>query len=140
MIVDRLEDSHAFRGISRILIEEATNPRNMEMMDDADGKSMFTGPCGDTMTFYVKADGHAIRKVCFQANGCAVTLACGSATTRLAEGKTIVDAFNLRPEAIVSALGGLPEGHEHCATLCITALRCAIADCAKRRGWRSLDG
>ncbi len=55
MVVNGSEDSHAFRGISRILIEEAANPRNMEMMDDADGKSMFTGPCGDTMTFYVKA-------------------------------------------------------------------------------------
>ncbi len=126
--------------ISPALIDEAENPRNMERLFEADGCSSVQGECGDTVEFYLKVEGATIKRASFRADGCGVTAACGSMTTRLAEGKTLAEAFNLRPEHIVAQFGRLPEGHEHCPTLCITALRCAIRDCAVNKGWRSLEG
>jgi len=115
-------------------------PKNMEQMKSPSGLATVTGPCGDTVEFFIKIEGKRIVRACFQTSGCGVTRACGSVATQLAEGKGLWEAFNMEPGMIISALDGVPDDHEHCATLCITALRCALIDYVKIYGWGQLDG
>jgi nitrogen fixation NifU-like protein len=122
------------------LITESMFPKNLERMKSPSGSAAVTGPCGDTIEFFIMTEGKRIMRACFQTNGCGVTRACGSVATQLANGMALWEAFNMKPEMIISALNGVPDDHEHCATLCITGLRCAIIDCAKKHGWGEMDG
>lgn len=53
-------------------------------------------------------------------------MACGSATTELALGKTITQARSLTPENVKNAVGGLPAASNHAAELAIDVLRTAL--------------
>ncbi|TFG01317.1 MAG: hypothetical protein EU540_04025, partial [Promethearchaeota archaeon] len=68
----------------------------------------YEGPCGDTMQFFLKINNNnIIEKANFITDGCGATVAAGSQTTLLIEGKSLDFAENLRPEDIENALGGL---------------------------------
>ncbi len=49
-------------------------------------------------------------------------MACASALTQLAQGKTIAEAEKIRREDVVNAVGGLPEGLIHASQLAIAGL------------------
>ena len=87
----------------------------------------YEGPCGDTMQFFLKINNNnIIEKANFITDGCGATVAAGSQTTLLIEGKSLDFAENLRPEDIENALGGLPEDHKHCAELAARTLKRSI--------------
>jgi NifU-like protein involved in Fe-S cluster formation len=54
-------------------------------------------------------------------------MACGSALTELAQGKTISEARNLKHGDLVNAVGGLPNASSHAAQLALDALSAALA-------------
>ncbi|MHA1489351.1 MAG: iron-sulfur cluster assembly scaffold protein [Promethearchaeota archaeon] len=81
------------------------------------------GPCGDTMQFFLKIENGIIVKANFITDGCGASVAAGSQTTLLIEGKPLEYAGNLKPEEINGALGGLPEDHKHCAELSVRTLK-----------------
>ncbi|MFX1412012.1 MAG: iron-sulfur cluster assembly scaffold protein [Promethearchaeota archaeon] len=83
----------------------------------------YEGPCGDTMQFFLKIKDNTIEKANFITDGCGPTVACGSQTTLLIEGRSLDFAENLTPKDIDMALNGLPEDHKHCAELAIRTLR-----------------
>ena len=83
----------------------------------------YEGPCGDTMQFFLKIKNNKIEKANFITDGCGATVACGSQTTMLIEGRSIDFAENLKETDIDMALNGLPEAHKHCAELAIRTLR-----------------
>ena len=39
---------------SEAVVDHSMNPRNLGVMDDADGFSIVKGPCGDTMGIWLK--------------------------------------------------------------------------------------
>ncbi len=86
----------------------------------------YEGPCGDTMQFFLKINDNIIKKANFITDGCGATVAAGSQTTLMIEGKSIDFAEKLSPEDIDKALNGLPEDHKHCAELSARTLKCLI--------------
>ena len=75
------------------------------------------------MEFYLTIKEGIIKKANFFTDGCGATVATGSQTTMLIEGKTIEYAEKLKPEEINNALQGLPEDHKHCAELSVRTLQ-----------------
>ena len=97
-------------------------------MDDADGHARVTGPCGDTMEFWIKVDGGVIRQTTFITDGCESSIACGAATAALSEDKTLEQAHDLTQVDVLETLAGLPKDFEHCAILSTNTLKAAIDD------------
>jgi len=113
--------------------DHAVNPRNRGPLEVFDGHARITGPCGDTMEFWLSAPGAEVEKAAFITDGCGPSLACGSMATCLAERKPVEDAAALRQRDILDALGGLPPEFEHCALLAADTLKAACQDSLDRR-------
>jgi len=88
----------------------------------------YEGPCGDTMSFFLKIEDNIIKKANFITDGCGASVAAGCQTTLLIENKSVDDVEKLEAEDIDGALNGLPEDHKHCAELAATTLKRAIDD------------
>lgn len=119
--------------LSSIARDHATNPRNQGPLKKFDGNARITGPCGDTMEFWLTASDGNIEQISFITDGCGPSLACGSMATTLAHGKRIKDAAVLGQQDILNALGGLPPDSEHCALLASNTLKAACDDCLNRQ-------
>jgi Mrp family chromosome partitioning ATPase len=118
-------DIHKNTEVSPTAIDHAQNPRNSGPLPAFNGHARITGPCGDTMEFWVMVRGSTLQKVSFTTDGCGYSQACGSMATCLAEGKILEEAAIIEQQNILDALGGLPEDHEHCALLVANTLRAA---------------
>lgn len=92
----------------------------------------YTGPCGDTMTFFLNIKDKTIKNAWFITDGCGASVATASHTTIIVEGKSLEFAKKLTAEDIDDSLGGLPEDHKHCATLAVRTLRRAIKKFKKK--------
>jgi len=108
--------------------KHADSPHNMGPMDSFSGHAKITGPCGDTMEFWILVEEGKIRKVSFITDGCDPSRACGSMTTCMAEGKSIEEAQAISQKDVLNVLDGLPEDHEHCALLATNTLKAACED------------
>ena len=111
---------------SETVIDHAMNPRNVGVMQDADGFAKVTGSCGDTMEIWLKVEGNTIINASFRTDGCGTTYASGSMITEMVKGKTISDAKEIGQQDVLKALGGLPEENQHCALLACNTLKAAI--------------
>ncbi|TFG24071.1 MAG: iron-sulfur cluster assembly scaffold protein [Promethearchaeota archaeon] len=113
---------------NKYIIELFHNPKNLGKPKKADisVSQSYTGPCGDTMQFFLKINDNIIEKANFIADGCAASVTTASQTTILIEGKSLDFAEKLKAEDIDEALKGLPEDHKHCAELSIKTLKWAI--------------
>jgi len=103
--------------------KHANDPHNMGALDDFNGHAKITGPCGDTMEFWILANEKKIKKISFITDGCEPSQPCGSMTTCMAEEKTIEEAKAISQQDVLQALGGLPEDHDHCALLATNTLK-----------------
>ena len=99
---------------------------NLGELENPDLSGRVRGCCGDSIQIDMYLDGDVIQDACFQTDGCSATIACGGMMTRMIKGKTVTQAFKLEPDALRKALGGLPNGHQHCANLAINTLRAVI--------------
>jgi ATP-binding protein involved in chromosome partitioning len=98
------------------------------------GHARVTGPCCDTMEFWIQVNARRIVEASFTTSGCGASRAAGSMATELAIGKRLMEAMQIDQADILAALGGLPEKSEHCALLAANTLKAAIADYASRKG------
>ena len=123
---------------SEAFIEHNMNPRNLGVLEDADGYARVTGPCGDTMSIWLKVSGDVISSVGFMTDGCGTTIASGSIVTEISKGKTLSEAQKITQRDVLDALGGLPQESEHCALLAASTLKAAIRDytAIKREPWK----
>lgn len=121
-------ESDPYRDISPTVVEHAVRPRNNGALSNSNGHARITGPCGDTMEFWLLVHDGSVEKVGFITDGCGWSQACGSMATSLAKGKSIADAAVIGQQDILSALGGLPEEVEHCALLAANTLKAACDD------------
>lgn len=110
------------------VIDHAMNPRNVGMINDADGFARVTGPCGDTMEVWLKVNNNTIKNISFMTDGCGTSIASGSMMTELAKGKSVGEATRINQQNVLNALGGLPKESEHCALLAANTLKAAIRD------------
>ncbi len=108
-------------------------PVNFGPLKGASANARFTGPCGDTMEYWLEINNGRVLRATFTTDGCDASIASGSLAARLVEGKTLEHAGQLEPETILSQLGGLPEDHQHCPVLAVKTLRAALQDYQARQ-------
>jgi nitrogen fixation NifU-like protein len=101
-------------------------PYHQGLLTDYHGKATGIGTCGDTITISLRLDGNVIIDIGQQPRGCAFTMACASAVSVMAIGKSVDDALKITPEDVEMELDGLPEDHHHCARLAVNTLGEAI--------------
>ncbi len=121
-----LED--AKKVFSETVIEYAYNPRNMGVINNADGVGKITGTCGDTIQISIRVENGRIQESMFITDGCGTSIACGSMLTEMIKDKTIEEALMINSNDLLRSLGGLPEEHVHCTVLVVDVLRGAIDD------------
>jgi nitrogen fixation NifU-like protein len=126
------------RIYSEAAIEHSMNPRNLGELEDADGFATVTGPCGDTMSMWLKVNGDTIINASFMTDGCGTTIASGSMVTEMVKGKTVSEARRITQRDVLDALGGLPQESEHCALLAANTIKTAIRDylAMKKEPWK----
>lgn len=110
------------------IVDLSQNPRNWGKLPDKkiSVSQSYTGPCGDTMQFFLKIKDNIIEKANFISDGCKACIATASQTMLLIEGKPIDYTEKLSPEDIDKALKGLPVDHKHCTELAVRTLKRAI--------------
>lgn len=112
-----------------LVFEHFTNPRNVGVLEDADGVGREGNPvCGDLMEMFIKVRDGRIVDVKFRTFGCGAAIATSSMATEMVKGMTIEEALKLRRKDIADALGGLPSNKMHCSNLAVDALRSALYD------------
>ena len=123
---------------SETVIDHAMDPRNVGTIEHADGFAEVTGPCGDTVSIWLKVSGSTIVNATFVTDGCGTTIASGSVVTEMARGRSIGEAQKIGQQDVLDALCGLPDESRHCALLAANALKAAIGDylAMEREPWK----
>ncbi|NIM59125.1 MAG: Fe-S cluster assembly scaffold protein NifU [Candidatus Aminicenantes bacterium] len=112
---------------SEKVMEHFQNPRNVGVIENADGVGQVGNPvCGDMMSFYIKVKDNRIEDVKFQTFGCGAAIAVSSMVSEMAMGKTLEDALKITNKSVAEELGGLPKNKLHCSNLGADALHKAI--------------
>ncbi|MBW1988587.1 MAG: iron-sulfur cluster assembly scaffold protein [Deltaproteobacteria bacterium] len=92
------------------------------------GRAVNTGVCGDTVEMFLKIEDGKVARASFLTDGCVATAVCASLAAEAAEGCGLGEVMDISGEDILSAAGGLPADHEHCAHLAAQALHAALED------------
>jgi len=109
------------------LLDHFQNPRNVGDVADPDASVEIENPvCGDVIRLSLKLENGRIAEIRFKAKGCVPAMACGSALTELAQGKTVTEARQLKRDVLIKAVGSLPNASTHAAQLALDALSVAL--------------
>ena len=108
-------------------------------IDDPDAYYAYTGPCGDTMEFFVDIENDIISNVKFQAIGCAGSFSAGSAIAEMVIGKSVDEAATINEGEIFKHLEEVPEPKVHCITLARrTFTKALVLPVEPARNWRKI--
>jgi len=119
---------------SKTVMDHFRNPRNVGVIDDAEGMGEVGNPlCGDMMTIYLKIRDEKIEDIKFQTFGCGAAIAVSSILTEMVKGKSIEEAKKVTNKDVAEALEGLPKNKLHCSNLGADALHVAIKDYEDRK-------
>ncbi|MBW1897199.1 MAG: iron-sulfur cluster assembly scaffold protein [Deltaproteobacteria bacterium] len=124
----KARDHRPLHQLSRRFIGHANSPENFGRLQAPDGSAKGVGACGDSIELFLTVHEDRIKEIKHFPEGCAYTIACGSAVTKLARGQFLNKALELTPEDVARELGGLPEDHKHCAALAVNTLGEALDD------------
>ena len=114
---------------SPLVMEHFRNPRNVGVIEDADGVGNVGNPvCGDVMQMMIKVKDSRIDDIKFQTMGCGAAIATSSISTEMVKGKTLDEAREVTNKAVAEALGGLPAAKMHCSNLAADAIHMALDD------------
>ncbi len=120
-IIEQLKAQYSNKAIEKFL-----NPVDSRKIESPDGFARITGPCGDTIEIYLKIEDGKIIDASFQTDGCNPSKAAGGMMAELAHGLKIHEAGKFTQQDVLDALGGLPQGNEHCALLAVNTLKEAL--------------
>jgi len=120
------------------VLELFRNPKNLGRMEDATVSATAGSPaCGDMIAFYLKIDQNmVITKASFESYGCAANIATASMLTEMVRGKTLEEAWRISWKDVANEVGGLPAVKFHCGVLAVGALRRAIREFFKTKGFK----
>ena len=122
-------------GYTEKVMDHFKNPRNVGVIEDADGKGVVGNPvCGDLMEIYLKIENDTIKDIKFKTFGCGSAIATSSMVTEMAKGKNIFDALKITRGDVADELEGLPPQKMHCSNLAADALHEAIKDYLTKQG------
>jgi nitrogen fixation NifU-like protein len=109
------------------LLDHFQNPRNAGDLADADVVSEIENPvCGDVLRMSLKLQAGRITQIGFKAKGCVPAIACGSALTEMALGKSVAEIHKIGRADLIAAVGGLPQASTHAAQLALDVLSSAL--------------
>jgi len=112
---------------SERVLDHFQNPRNAGDVEGADAVAEVENPaCGDVLRLSLKTNAGRITEIRFKAKGCVPSMACASALTQLVAGQTVDETRSLNREALIAAVGGLPQASTHAAQLALDALAEAL--------------
>lgn len=111
----------------KISMEAALN-KYFGVLENPDGASEVTGPCGDQMCFAFRLKDGRISEIRFKATGCGVTMSCGAAVAFTADGLSLFEAMYISPGYITKMIGPVPDDHRHCPLLAATSFYRALGD------------
>ena len=115
------------------VLDHFEHPRNAGVVAEPDAMVQLENPaCGDVLKLSLKLAGNRIEEIRFLAKGCVSSMACGSALTELAVGKTLEQARELTRDQLVRAVGGLPPASAHAGHLAMDALSSALEQIASK--------
>ena len=124
-----MRPTHYNRSVySAELLDHFQNPRNAGEIEAPDAVAQLENPaCGDILELTLrlektKLEGKRIADIRFRAKGCVPAMACGSAITELAKGKTVDEARQVSREELVRKVGGLPQASAHASHLAMDTL------------------
>jgi nitrogen fixation protein NifU and related proteins len=90
------------------LLDYFQNPRHPGEVPDPDASAQIENPaCGDVLRLTLKVSSGRIAEIRFKAKGCVPSMACASALTELATGKTLEEARGIQRETLIAAVDGL---------------------------------
>jgi nitrogen fixation protein NifU and related proteins len=111
------------------LLDHFQNPRNPGEVATPDAAARLENPaCGDILELTLKLEGKRIADIRFRAKGCVPAMACGSAITELAKGKSIEEARQIGREDLLQRVGGVPEVSAHACQLTLDTLKQALRE------------
>ena len=121
------------------VLDHYENPRNVGTMDKNDpnvGTGLVGAPaCGDVMRLQVKiSDDGKIEDAKFKTFGCGSAIASSSLVTEWVKGKSVDEAMTIKNTQIAKELA-LPPVKIHCSVLAEDAIKAAIADWRKKKGF-----
>ena len=117
---------------SDLVMEHFRNPRNMGVIEDADGVGEVGNPqCGDMMRISIKVKDDVLDDIKFQTLGCGAAVATSSMVTELAKGKKLDEAAGIKNTQIAAELS-LPPVKIHCSILAEDAIKAAVEDYKKK--------
>lgn len=120
---------------SEKVMEHFINPRNVGIIEDADGVGeVGNAKCGDMMKLYLKIEGEIVSDVKFETFGCGTAIASSSMATEMIKGKNLSDVLTVTNKAVAEALGGLPAYKMHCSVLAEEAIKAAVVDYYGKNG------
>ena len=127
-------------GYSKKVMDHFMNPRNVGVIDDADGYGKVGNPvCGDLMEIFIKVKDERINDIKFRTFGCGSAIAVSSMVTEMAKGKLLDEAMEITRKDVADELDGLPPQKMHCSNLGADALHAAIQDYWVKTGKIELD-
>jgi nitrogen fixation NifU-like protein len=110
------------------LLDHFQNPRNAGEIKAPDAAAQLENPaCGDILELTLrlektKLEAKRIADIRFRAKGCVPAIACGSAITELAKGKTVEEARQIGREELLRKVGGVPQASAHATHLAMDTL------------------
>ena len=122
------EHEHDLEGLAPRFFNHAQVPCNIGKPPHWDGRALGVGVCGDSIEVFIHVDGSCLRDVRHLPKGCVYTVACGSAVSKLAQGRPLEEVLKIQPQDVAAELGGLPADHMHCANLAVNTLGEALDD------------
>ena len=134
------DSDFGYISYNETVIEHFMNPRNVGLIEDADGHGVVGDPtCGDYIEVSIRVEGEKLAGFKFLMSGCPAAIATSSIATELAIGKTIQEAMAMTDNDVIVAAGGIPARKAHCSLLAIRGLHQAIKDYVSRQS-RSTRG
>ena len=123
---DRIENIWGEYMDSNVKEEKRLLPANFGPLRNADGNARLTGPCGDTVEFWLTGDMDGIGEAAFTTDGCEYSMQAASMVAFMVEGMPLGDAKALAEDDVLTALGSFPEASKHCVTLSLQVMHAAL--------------
>lgn len=95
-------------------------------MSDPSAGAWVTGPCGDTMEFYLVIGEDVIEQVKYYTDGCQHTRLCGTAVARRVKGRSLRQAIAISARQVLDELPELPRENHHCVILAVSTFYRAV--------------
>jgi len=109
-----------------LMMPMRTLPLNFGPLKGANGNARITGPCGDTMEFWVIIENKRIALAMYTTDGCEHSIICGAAAAALANGMPLSEIEKISQKDVLSIVENIPDESNHCALLAVTTLKAAV--------------